>query len=280
MRRRVSSTLTSEVKYFCEVTATAEVTSALEVLDVYCSAAADEVTFEVEESISESYAVSRTGSGSSGPEETGGTGGSGSNGGDNGGDSDKDKSGGDGDNSGSGSGGGGGGGGSNQTATIAASVLGGVVAIALIAAGIWFWRRRQKKNRQSLGSVPGNDNPPGKPELAGPDGSNPAAGYGNKELSPQLASVSPSWAASSELPAGPQTSPPSELPSQQEYPRELAAGGYGHNHDQQSWGQYPQQGQHQLSSVSPLTPQGEQQGMGWQSGPVQSYELESNMRRQ
>ncbi|KAH8172368.1 hypothetical protein LIA77_06623 [Sarocladium implicatum] len=275
MRRRVSSTLTSEVKYYCEVTATAEVTSALEVLDAYCSAAADEVTFDVDESVSESYAISRTGSGSSQPQETGGSnGGSGSNSGDNSdGDSDKDKSGGaNGDGNGSGGGGGG-----NQTATIAASVLGGVVAIALVA-GIWFWRRRQKKNRQSLGSAPGNDNPPGKPELAGPDGSSPAAGYGHKELSPQLATVSPSWAPSSELPAGPQTSPPSELPPQQEIPRELAAGGYGYGQNQQSWGQYPQQQQVQ-SSVSPLTPPGDQQGMGWQSGPVESYELDSNMRR-
>jgi hypothetical protein len=166
----------------------------------------------------------------------------------------------------------------NQTATIAASVLGGVVAIALVGGGYWFWRRRQnKKNGQPLGPAHGNDNPPGTPELGG---TQKAGGYyGSKELSPQFTSASPVHGA--ELPTGAQTSPPTELPSQQQIPRELAAGG-GFEYSQQQQQQHQAWTQHQQhpqsSSVSPMTPP-DNQGMGWQSGPVQSYELDSNMRR-
>ncbi|KAK0386759.1 hypothetical protein NLU13_6595 [Sarocladium strictum] len=263
---RISSTLTSEVKYFCDNTATAQVTSALSVLDIYCSAAADKTSLSVDQSISETAPVTASGPKPPSPTSTGGA---------NGGNSDNsnadDNKGSSGSSSDSGSN-------KNQTATIAGGVAGGVVALALIGTGIWFYRRRQqKKNGQPLGPLLGNDNPPGKPELSDDNKASLMGGYyaGNKDYN----SVQ-----GAELPSEPQTSPPSELPSQHQIPRELASeGGHGYSpqqqqqQQQQGWGQYDQQ-HPQSSSVSPLTPPGNQ-GMGWQSGPVQSYELDANMQR-
>jgi LPXTG-motif cell wall-anchored protein len=109
------------VTSFCDRSATADVASALDVFGYYCSAAAGDVVAEVSESIAETYptAESRTGSGASGPEETGGGGGGGE-------------------------GGDGEGGGVNKTAIIAASILGGILGIALIV-GVGFYVRRRKK---------------------------------------------------------------------------------------------------------------------------------------
>jgi hypothetical protein len=267
------------VKWYCDNTATAQVTSALDVLTAYCAAAADETSYSIEESVSETFVVSASGSKSNGPEETGSSGGNDNgngnsdnqsengneNGNNNGTDTNSDNN----DDSGP------------PTAAIAGGVVGGVAALALLGGAIWFYRRRQsRKNGEPLGPSHGNSNPPGKPELAGGAAAAAAAGYGNKELSPQYSSASPVY--SSELPAGPQTSPPTELPSQQQIPRELAAGG-GYEYSQQQhqqqdgWAQYHQQ-HPQSSTVSPMTPP-DNQGLGWQSGPVQSYELDSNMRR-
>ncbi|KAK5988780.1 hypothetical protein PT974_10269 [Cladobotryum mycophilum] len=72
MSGRVSSSLTSYVKYFCDNTATADVSSALSVWAYYCSAADDKVVASVTETATESYPhpASRTGSAPSKPSET------------------------------------------------------------------------------------------------------------------------------------------------------------------------------------------------------------------
>ncbi|TEA12339.1 hypothetical protein C8034_v006037 [Colletotrichum sidae] len=69
----VTSTLTSDVKYYCSSTASEDVSSALAVLDFYCKAAKNEVVATVAESIAQTYPTARagTGSGTSGPLQTG-----------------------------------------------------------------------------------------------------------------------------------------------------------------------------------------------------------------
>lgn len=126
--------------------------AALNVFDYYCIAAAGDVVAEISESVAETYptAESRTGSGNSGPEETAG-----------------------------GEGGDGGGGGVNKTAIIAASVLGGVVGIALIVGvGLYVRRRKKKASRRDPAADPAADPPHhlGTSELHDESKSNIAAG--------------------------------------------------------------------------------------------------------
>lgn len=301
MYKMISSTLTSSVKFNCDVTATADVSSALAVLEDYCSAAAAKTTYSVKESVSQSYA--ETGSGpATGPKETGASGGDKGNDGGDGKEDDKDRS-----SSGDGEKqeGSSKDGKKYNTAIIAASVLGGIVAIAAIAGAIFFYKRRQKKKAQASEPSPGlygNGNPPGTPELSAPasDPSRSATGsakggvYGFSAPSmTETEGRTPHW----ELPTRTMTPPPGEMDAQQQIPGELpglAAGGAGAGRGapghhgmaggyaaQQSRGEQQAGGgngqQQGPSAVSPLTPQGD--GMGWQSGPVPSYELDAGSRR-
>ncbi|EXU99930.1 hypothetical protein X797_007059 [Metarhizium robertsii] len=139
MRGKISSTLTSSVKGYCSSTAIDDVTSAVNVLDYYCSAAESKVVATVSESISESSAASvpsRTQAGSSVPLETGGAGGGANNG-------DKSGSGNDGNKV-------------NKVAVIAASVLGAVVVIVLVAGLVWFFKRRSQRKQRGE-QLPGGD---------------------------------------------------------------------------------------------------------------------------
>ncbi|KAF9870906.1 hypothetical protein CkaCkLH20_11578 [Colletotrichum karsti] len=69
----VTSTLTSDIKYYCSSTASEDVSSALAVMDFYCKAAKGEVVATVAESIAQTYPTAKagTGSGTSGPQPTG-----------------------------------------------------------------------------------------------------------------------------------------------------------------------------------------------------------------
>lgn len=183
MRGKISSTLTSSVKGYCSSTAIDDVTSAVNVLDYYCSAAESKVVATVSESISESSAASvpsRTQAGSSGPLETGGAGGGANNG-------DKSGSGNDGNKV-------------NKVAVIAASVLGAVVVIVLVAGLVWFFKRRSQRKRRGE-QLPGGD------ADARPGESDPSKypNHGVAELS------TPSHTPRPEL-QGNATSLPSELP--------------------------------------------------------------------
>lgn len=152
----VSSTLTSEVKYYCDITATADVNSALEVLGYYCSAAASKVVATVTESISQAGATasSGAGTGSSIPTETGSTGtGSGSAPESD----DEDES------SGSNKSG------SSNKGPIIGGVIGGVGFLALVvgvAFGIYSLRKRRQFQKQR-GDLPEVYQPTGPPELEG-----------------------------------------------------------------------------------------------------------------
>ncbi|KAK1986959.1 hypothetical protein LZ30DRAFT_580992 [Colletotrichum cereale] len=60
----VTSTMTSNIKYYCSSTASEDVSSALAVLDFYCKAARNEVVATVVESIAQTYATAQAGTGS------------------------------------------------------------------------------------------------------------------------------------------------------------------------------------------------------------------------
>ncbi|KAK2041730.1 hypothetical protein LZ31DRAFT_633155 [Colletotrichum somersetense] len=60
----VTSTMTSDVKYYCSSTASEDVSSVLAVLDFYCKAARNEVVATVRESIAQTYATAQAGTGS------------------------------------------------------------------------------------------------------------------------------------------------------------------------------------------------------------------------
>lgn len=162
MRRMVSSSLTSEVKYSCSSTATADVSSALAVFDYYCSAAQDDVVANVSESISEPYPTATSGSGAGGSEPSA-TDSSSSNGSDS-------TSGGSDDASGSN---GGSGGSVNSTAAIVGGVLGGVIVLAIAGAIFWFMRRKSAKAKLAAAAAAGPQQPryeyTGEPELEGSD---------------------------------------------------------------------------------------------------------------
>lgn len=317
----VSSSLTSEVKWYCENTATDEVSSAMEVLDFYCSAAKGDVVATVTESIAETYATaeSRTNAGGSSPSETGpadtpdptetngGAGSDGDNGNQDGSESGSSSSSTNGDDDG---------GGIGKPALIAAVVLGVVVGLILIAALIWFIRRKNLKAKAAAASATNEPSRSsyqpygGRPELVGSEANesrvNMASSasprsmdhpYGKPELlGMQVNELPPQQGFRTELQGEgitggygmPYGQPPQELASPGGYPVP-----YGHQQQmyQQQHGQPPHQLQHQLSVASgrtagttvepsPISPPYAQPPYqhGWQSGPVESYEMDTSRR--
>lgn len=211
---KVSSTLTSNVKYYCESTAIDDVTSAASVLEYYCSAAESKVVATVAESASQpqptGVQVSRTQPGSSIPSETG-SGQDGSNDGSKDGSSPNDgKS----------------SGGTNKVAIIAASVLGGVVAIALVVGIIFFMRRRNRRKKQGE-QIP----------QVGSDGG--ADGYGND----------PSKHSPSVVTSMPELSSPAHTPRP-----ELQGGSRPHELPSQNW-MRPEHQTHEMPGSNPMTHQ-------------------------
>jgi hypothetical protein len=266
----------------------------MDVLQYYCSAAKAELTATVGESISETYPTdnggTNAGSNSANPTETGAGGGGGN--GDGGG------------------GGGENGGGVTRTAAIAGGVAGGVALIALIAAiAIIVRRRKNKAKDEAAATAAAGASPDTKPPIQHEyHGTPELVGNNHGDLKP--ASVSP--AASSGMYAPPH----SELPAQNTYRSEVHgdeqfrghAVPYGQQQQQQYHQQQHQQHQHyqqhphhqqpqELSSPgygyypahlrgqpiqevhgtwSPVSPS---PNPGWQSGPVESYEMDANFGR-
>lgn len=260
MSGRVLSELTSSVKWNCDNTATADVTSALDVFAYYCSAAAKEVVVSVTDTATETYPhpTNRDTALPSSPTETGSSGSvRGSSGGSSPSQSGKDgsSSGGEGkDNSSS----------INKTAVIAACVLGGVVLIAGIGLVAFFVRR--KRNRQARGEAlpPTSEGPSyqGPPELE-----NTAKMGPNIAVVPELHSTERQELQGNvtpySLPPGYNTPRP-ELQGNSEYKPSISP--------QPGMGYQPPHSPH--PTVSPATPN--TYGAGWQSGPVaETYELDS-----
>jgi len=280
MRGRVSSTLTSDVKAYCSSTATDDVTSAMAVFDFYCSAADKKVVATGADSVSETQptAMSRTGATSPNASKTAGPSGTG---GGSGSSDSKDTN-----------GGSGGSGGGNKTAIIAASVLGGVVAIGIVAAIVFFIRHRRRKQARGE-QIPGPpDDNQGKSELDGksdwtgrigsPASTNPMPELHTPSHSPRP-ELHGGGGIVSEL--GPYQAPRTELQG------DLSSNHSNHSpHQPTPYGVSPSYSQHPQSpysgrpgyEVSPASAQGTGHpgyAHGWQSGPVESYELDSNMGR-
>lgn len=260
MSGRIVSELTSSVKWECDNTATADVTSALDVFAYYCSAAAKEVVVSVTDTATETYPhpTNRDTALPSGPAETGSSGsGRGSSGGSSPSQGGKD---------GSSSGGGGGNNSSsiNKTAVIAACVLGGVVLIAGIGLVAFFVRR--KRNRQNRGE-------PLPPTADGPNYQGPPELENSAKMGPNVAVVPELHSTERQELQGNATpysqspgynTPRLELHGNSEYKPPVSP--------QSGMGYQPPHSPHPTVSPASATTY----GAGWQSGPVaETYELDS-----
>ncbi|KAI6780956.1 uncharacterized protein J7T54_003098 [Emericellopsis cladophorae] len=245
MSRRMSSTLTSDVRWYCDVTATADVSSALDILDYYCSAARDEVTAQVTVSTSESaYPTAESGTTSSTPPGETGTSGDDNSSGD-----DQNST------STSTSSSSNGGDGTSKTAVIAGSVIGGLVLIVAIVALIWFIRRR-KMRASTQEQVPSA--PPSPQQHAELHGATSLKDLANrKELGDSYISELPPQTRTNELPAQGNAARTQHFASHE---LESPSGGVG-------------------GGFTPSAPTRRAAGgMGWQSGPMDAYEMDATPR--
>ncbi|KAI5459401.1 hypothetical protein BGZ63DRAFT_406693 [Mariannaea sp. PMI_226] len=289
----VSSALTTEVKWSCSRTATAELSSAVSVWNYYCSAASSKVVATVTESAAPTYSIPESRAGTKGPAETGSqdsaddsskskpTDGSSS-------DDSKDK-------------------GGVRIAPIAAGIAGAVIVIGLAVGLFFFWRRKRRQvaqgNKLSSGP-PGSDQYQynGKPELMGDSKpGNPFEPAGVQELSnaefrPEIDGVMKPASAThpgvTELPPNYSNSP---HPQQAYYPSQQPHGqpppfqaGYVPSpatpHELQGPGQWgtptqpsPQQPVYEFPAhpaSAAVKPAGNP--LGFQSGPVEAYEMDTN----
>ncbi|KAI1814204.1 hypothetical protein GGS20DRAFT_585693 [Poronia punctata] len=261
----LSHSITSDVRYSCETGASDDVTSAIDVWELYCSAAKGLTTIaHITESIADPSAT--PGRNSNGAHQTGPTNipsdGSGS------------------DNEATNS---------SNTAAIAGAVVGSVIGTALIAAVAFLIYRRKKKAAAIPPPVIVSDN--GKPELD----SMPLAPGTSTSLSPSMMKsptegVSPLSALSSpnsprapELPGQAPFPPPPPMPElHNSVPRtpELPGQNSYAPTRQEAYSQqvYEAPGQYGQPTYGA---QGQAQGMGWQSGPMShSYEMDGGHGRQ
>lgn len=249
----VKRDLTSEVKNLCGNTKTDEVSSADEVYDFYCSAVEDLVVAQVTESIPQTEemktAASRTGSGESSPSETGSGGGDGN----------SDSQNGDNNNSG-------GGGSVNKTAVIVGSVLGGVIGIALILGIAWFIRRKNKKAKMGQSGPSSPSEYRGISELH----SSHSGAHPNKDITGGEALELSSEERRQELQAH------SHADRLVPFHKPHEMDGSTVEHSTGSLQSPPRS----HDGVSPLSPeQRERREMGWQSGPTETYEMDSESAR-
>ncbi|KAI2633165.1 hypothetical protein GGS26DRAFT_555510 [Hypomontagnella submonticulosa] len=265
----LSSMVTSDVKYSCDSTATEDVSSAMQVFDLYCSAAKALATpAGVTESVSQTTATEK--SGSSGPKETGVNGSNGGSGGS------KTTQGPAGSNESGNVGPGGNAAHSTSgpsTGTIVGAVVGGIAGLAIIGLAAFFLWKRSRKNKAAPHPAAAAEFS-GKPELdstvVAPSSAaspNPSAMKGQADT--RVDNVSPVTAHSvpntSELSAYP---PPPPSP-QEAYGRPVVP-------------VHEVPGQHYPDiHEAHGQPRAELQGMSWQSGPVAGYhEMDGGYRRQ
>ncbi|KAI1777156.1 hypothetical protein F4818DRAFT_409404 [Hypoxylon cercidicola] len=283
----VSNDLSSDVKYYCDSTATEDVSSALQVFDLYCSAAKGLVTpAGITESVEQTIATGS--SGVSGPKETGVIGGSGSSSSSS--TEEPTESGGSVVNLTS----------RSNIGTIVGAVIGGVAGLAVICfVAFFFWKRsgRNQGHGQTESPSTGPETA-GKPELDG-TGAGLAGGISPSTLKAQTVSrvdnVSPVSAFSSpntsEL-QGQNTHPPvpqvPELHAQNlQGQGQSAYSSQIQNQQipyalQEAHGQqiYEASGENQPQVYEAHgQPRSELQGVSWQSGPVAPfYEMDGSHR--
>ncbi|KAK1995064.1 hypothetical protein LX36DRAFT_640443 [Colletotrichum falcatum] len=246
----VTSTMASDVKYYCSSTASEDVSSALALLDFYCKAARNEVVVVVLESVGQTYATAQAGTGTGGsrsqPASTG-------------------------------SSGAGGGADNNDTSSggpALAAIIGGVVAVVgtlSIGALVAFMFYRRRKNAQVGFPLSSTVGPP---EMAGPP---ELSGTMLSALPPKSPQVSVSYTVSPQAETPPGQHMPSELQGQQseKYGQAYyAQGGYTHPQGGSPAVEAPGQPVHQQQQRAEL------QGMGWHAGPTPGYsELEVSQQR-
>ncbi|KAK8150479.1 hypothetical protein G3M48_001687 [Beauveria asiatica] len=238
---KASQVLTSSVKYNCDNTALADVSSAASVVEYYCQAAQNKVVATVSQSISETKATgSRPTSGGSGTPQKTGTANGGS-------DQSTDSK----------SGGGSSGGGLSKGAIIAIAVLGALVVIGLLAFIAIFIRRRNRKAKaaESADIATGQAPYPPKPELAANSPSSEMDGkspFVPPAVSEVAATASPfhhnphAELSGTPQPQTHQTVSPSELSSPES---QLAPGHNSPHHPRQNW-EPPAQALYELDSSS------------------------------
>ncbi|OTB12143.1 hypothetical protein K445DRAFT_321405 [Daldinia sp. EC12] len=266
--------ITSDVKYSCDSTATEDVSSALAVFDLYCSAAKGLTTpAGVTESLEQTKATLN--SGASGPKETGAFGGSESSGSQ--GAEGPLESGVSSSNSA----------GKSNTGTIVGAVVGVLAGIGLVGLVIFFFWRRRRYGQNGGQTVPQPIGPEysGKPEL---DGSPNPDVLKNQEVT-RVDNVSPVSAYSS-----PNTS---ELQGHSAYPQppvpqmpELRGQDHASQMPSPVSPYTPQEAHSQPVYEAPAQqkpqvyeahgqPRSELPGMGWQSGPVaEVHEVDGGYR--
>ncbi|KAF5025783.1 hypothetical protein F66182_2116 [Fusarium sp. NRRL 66182] len=273
MSKIISSSLTERVKDYCDSTHIANVTSAIDVFRYYCSAAESLVVATVSQSIFQSYptASSGAGSGATGPVKTGSAATSGTDAASETSTRNEDKEQGD----------------SNINIVPIAGGVAGVVVLATVGIGLFIIIRRKRK-RQTQGVELSNsaDGPPeytGHPELMG------NSTYIKGQAAPPIVSELSSTASlKPELDGG---RPIVELPPNHAPTAELQAhlkGHFGRSAAQSGSVSpiNPPQGQNAAWDGQPVyefpghavQPQPGQRDMSFQSGPVEAYELDSNIR--
>ncbi|KAM5365369.1 hypothetical protein ACJA88_012551 [Fusarium oxysporum] len=242
---------------YCDSTHIANVTSAIDVFRYYCSAAESLVVATVSQSIFQSYptASSGAGSGTTVPGMTGSAGATATSSSNTAKESDpghEDKE-------------------DDESKTSIAPIAGGVagaVVVAALGAGLFLCIRR-KRQRQAKGEELSNnaDGPPeytGHPELMG------NSAYIKGHTAPPIVSeLSSTTSFKPELGGGQGIS---ELPPNHAPTAELQA-----HLAKSNWGHSPAQSEY-VSPVSPAPAYSGLHEMGFQSGPVEAYELDSNIR--
>lgn len=308
----VSSAITTDVKWSCDSTATAALSSAVSVWNYYCSAASSKVVATVAESVAPTYSIPESRAGTTGPAETGSS------------DSSKDKSDSSDDSSkekstdGSSSDDQGGVG----IVPIAGGIGAAVVVVGLAVGFFFFWKKKRRQAQgNKLPSAPGGGDQyqyNGKPELMGSTHLNdgkPGDSYaptGPSELSggqgafrPELDDVMkpgmhpgvnelppnyvtpPGYQSQTPPQKGYYTAPPtpySQNPSPQPgyapspatpHAYEMASpGGWGQQ--QQPPPPHMQQGQQQVYEF-PSQPALVAHRPAFQAGPVEAYEMDANV---
>ncbi|KAF4336379.1 hypothetical protein FBEOM_9745 [Fusarium beomiforme] len=256
MSKIVSSSLTERVKDYCDSTHIANVTSAIDVFRYYCSAAESLVVATVSQSIFQSYptASSRAISGTTVPGMTGSVAATATSGTDATEDTDTAHGGKD----------------QEESKTVIVPIVGGVAGAAIavaLGAGLFLLIRR-KRQRQNKGEELSNnaDGPPeytGHPELMG------NSTYIKGQAAPPFVSeLSSTSSLKPELGGGQGIV---ELPPNHAPTAELQA-----HLTKSTWGHSTQSGY--VSQVSPAPTYSGPHGIGFQSGPVEAYELDSNIR--
>ncbi|KAI0830402.1 hypothetical protein F5Y06DRAFT_282221 [Hypoxylon sp. FL0890] len=268
MSSYVSNEINSDVKYSCDSTATEDVSSALKVFELYCSAVEGLTTpAGVTESVQQTTAPKH--SGTSGPKETGVTGGS------EGADGPAE----------SGTSNTGGSSAASKNRSNVGTIVGAVVGVAagLVILGLvafFLWRRARLNRGQEQTVLPPATEFGGKPELDGAVASpasapSPDSNMLNGQAVTRVDNVSPVSAQTSpngsELQGHSAYPPPPDIPHMPEL-------------QEQNQSTYSLRAQTQDSSIAHEVhgqPRSELEGISWQSGPVAGFhEMDGEQRRQ